>query len=469
MSFLDWAFPAFLLAFAIVYLPLRQRVDWRNRVIVLFSLTFYGWWDWRFVALLVFTTVLDWLVGRAVEAEGDPVARRWLVTASVTTNLAVLGVCKYFDFFAQSFSALLIQIGMQPDLPTLRFILPLGISFYTFHSIGYVVDIYRGRLKAERDLVTYAAFITFFPQLVAGPIVRGGDMLPQYRRPVTTNRADIVEAVWLIAYGYFLKVAIGDPAGFLSDGVSFHPAQSSGSYVVLGAIAFGVQIYADFNGYSLIARGIGLLFGIRLIYNFNQPYVATSIQDFWRRWHISLSTWLRDYLYISLGGNRGGRVRTHLNLLVTMALGGLWHGASINFLIWGIWHGLALSVHRMWRDAGGRLEAWPFGPMLGWVLTLIVVGFGWVLFRSTDPDVLTAMLTALRHWDWSADHWRYVRVLATLIAPVAAIEWWQWRRQSLTAPLNWSIWTRGVAAGAMAFMVFVMLGAGSSGFIYFQF
>ena len=457
----------FLVFFAVVLVVYHGMYRWRrvqNGLILVASYVFYGWWDWRFLGLIVVSSAVDYTVGRYLGRTEGARARRIALAASVVVNLGILATFKYFDFFAESLVVLFDAIGWRADLPTLHLILPVGISFYTFQSMAYAIDVYRKKVAPERDPITFFAFVAFFPQLVAGPIERAGHMLPQYNAPRRLDRRMVREAVWLLAWGYFLKEGVADSLAPFVD-LGFRDDQTSGWWVVIATVAFGLQIYADFNAYSLIARGTARLLGFELMWNFNLPYFATSIRDFWHRWHVSLSTWLRDYLYIPLGGSRRGAGRTYFNLMLTMGLGGLWHGAAWHFVFWGLLHGGALAVARAYQGAAFRpLPAW-----CGWLMTMAVVFAGWFLFRVQSWDMMVAMLAALDDFTWTGHHLAAVRGIALLALPLVLVEVWQHRASDRLVALGLGRWTFALLAAALLAAVFAMFGRFDYAFIYFQF
>lgn len=380
MNFASATFISFFLIFLLLHTLLRKRLAGRNLLVLVASYFFYGWWDWRFLGLLVFSTAVDYVAALRIQKARTLAVRRGWLGLSIASNLGLLGFFKYAGFFADSLAACM---GWPPDCFTLNVILPVGISFYTFQTLGYTLDVYSCRVRAEQNPIVFAAYVAFFPQLVAGPIERAERLLPQFLVLRAINRDDICEGLWLLLRGYFKKVVIADqlaPVVDLAYGTSSGPLG-----LALGAFAFGLQIYGDFSGYSDIARGLARWLGFDLMVNFRQPYFATSLKEFWSRWHISLSTWLRDYLYIPLGGNRSGRARTIVNLLLTMTLGGLWHGAAWTFVVWGFWHGLALVVERF---LGPRRMPTP----LAWLATQGVVAAGWMLFRAGSLATLAEHL-----------------------------------------------------------------------------
>ncbi len=403
MRFDAFIFPLFFAIVLAAYWGLRSRRA-QNVLILIASYVFYGWWDWRFLLLIGASTVVDFTVAKGIAAAQDrgdsPAAAaraKHLMWVSVAVNLGILGLFKYFDFFVGSVAAGLGAMGLEANLPLLHIILPVGISFYTFQTLGYTIDVYRRDQPAERDWVAFACYVAFFPQLVAGPIERASRLVPQFSVDRTLDVDRFRSGVTLIVFGLVKKVAIADNMAPLSDyvfGIS-DPGSVSAPLILAGTIAFAFQIYADFSGYSDIARGTARLMGFELCVNFDKPYVAVSPSDFWRRWHISLSGWLRDYLYIPLGGNRGGPWFTYRNLAATMVLGGLWHGAAWNFVAWGAWHGFILCVYRIAKIDAYLARAKPWTRMIAvpvfWVLTL----YGWLLFRAGSAAQVGAFTSGL--------------------------------------------------------------------------
>lgn len=394
MIFSSLTFVVFAALYFAVYVWLRSARS-KRIAITLASYVFYGWWDARFLALIALSTAADFLLAQRIESAEDPRLKKHLLWASIGLNLGLLGVFKYFNFFAASATTLLNSLGFAADPITLEILLPVGISFYTFQTLGYSVDVYRGDARAERDPLTYAAYVAFFPQLVAGPIERATHLLPQLRELPGPTRKQLAEGLWLISWGYFLKVFVADNVARASDQLFQRGADPKiqGYFVFVGLLAFTLQIYGDFAGYSKIARGIARLHGVELMRNFNCPYFASSPADFWRRWHISLSTWLRDYLYIPLGGNRRGNLRTQANLMITMVLGGLWHGASVLFILWGAYQGIILVVHR-WLSSLAFADH-PLVKVLRYPVTFLAVMYGWLIFRCRSVEQLQYYSSAL--------------------------------------------------------------------------
>lgn len=401
MQFNSLGFPVFFLAVYGVYLLLRRSYKLQNALLLGASYFFYGYWDWRFCSLLLLSTVVDYTIGGRLARTSDERVRKRLVTASVVTNLSILGFFKYFNFFAENVSAALESLGMGAHGWTLSVVLPVGISFYTFQTMSYTIDIYRRKMEPASSPLDFALFVSFFPQLVAGPIERARTLLPQISGP-RTLRADQLDAgVHLLVWGFFKKVVISDNLVPITAEVFGRTAylQYEGLDVVLGGLAFTLHLYCDFSGYSDIARGLAKLMGFEFSVNFRLPFFATSPSDLWNRWHISLSSWLRDYLYIPLGGNRGGQLATQRNLMLTMLLGGLWHGASWPFVLWGAYQGTLLVAHRNWTLATGSGAAGgEIGSLRGWLsiavmFPLTVLGF--LIMRADSLPQLAHHLTHL--------------------------------------------------------------------------
>ncbi len=403
----------FLAFFAIVFAGVclwRRDVLRRNIFLLVAGWVFYGFWDWRFLFLLIGTSTFDYLVARLIDATPKAVdgRRRLYVAASVACNLSVLGFFKYCNFFIDSFVTMAQWGGWHLNEPTIRIILPVGVSFYTFQSIAYVVDVYRGHLHAEKNFIHYATFVGFFPQLVAGPIERATHLLPQIKAPNVISWDNVAHGFALASFGMFKKIVLADNISPIADAV-FGDHRIPGTQLfpplwwesVIGIYAFALQIYCDFSAYSDIARGVARMMGFDLMRNFDLPYFATNPSDFWRRWHISLSTWLRDYLYIPLGGNRGGTIATYRNLALTMLLGGLWHGATWLFVLWGAYHGFLLCAHRALQPFLKKFLTFGAKPQAAmWTAVRIVVFFqvtciGWLLFRG---ETVANLLRIIRPW-----------------------------------------------------------------------
>jgi alginate O-acetyltransferase complex protein AlgI len=335
--------------FLILTILVYWRLEWRRQNVFLLAASyfFYGWWDWRFLLLMISSTAIDFIIAKKIDDISDVAKRRLLLIASLVVNFSILGFFKYFNFFLGSTAHLLDALGVHNiPLGMLGILLPPGISFYTFQEVAYIVDVYGGKIKASRNFVDYGLFISLFPHLIAGPIQRPSHLLPQVQSPRTFQPTAFQDGCMLILMGLFRKCVIADNCALLANAAFAGKLGSDGWAVLIGVYAFAWQIYGDFSGYSDIARGSAQLLGFHFMVNFRQPYLAVGLQDFWRRWHISLSTWLRDYLYIPLGGNRGGEAKTYRNLLLTMLLGGLRHGANWTYVFWGAIQGVGLSLER---------------------------------------------------------------------------------------------------------------------------
>lgn len=388
----------FLWFFALVwgsYWLLRKSVRWQNLLLLGASYFFYGYWDWRFLGLIVISTLVDFGCGLAMERHADdPALKKRFLWVSLVVNLGALAFFKYFNFFMDSARVMLEEMGFDGGDWSLRIILPVGISFYTFQTLSYSIDRYRGAVPAERNLINFAFFVSFFPQLVAGPIVRARDFLPQATLPRKLGWHQQAEGVQLALWGLFKKVVVADNLAPVVDAVFSAEGELGMVARLLAVYAFTVQIYCDFSGYTDIARGTARMLGFTFPQNFKQPYFASDPSAFWRRWHITLSTWLRDYLYISLGGNRKGPKRTYVNLSLTMVLGGLWHGAAWNYVLWGAYQGLLLVGHRMWCSFRPQPTESPFWVRaLKWGAFFQLVCFGWLLFRAQSMADIVRFLS----------------------------------------------------------------------------
>jgi len=373
-----WPFYALVFLAVVANSYLYRSVQIQNLIILSASYYFYAQWDWRFLSLILISTILDFVTGKMIRYSTSP--KSWLVT-SIAINLGILGFFKYFNFFASEAANLLDSIGFYTDISTLNIILPVGISFYTFQTLTYSIDIYRNKIQPTNNFITYATYVAFFPQLVAGPIERASNLLPQFNRIWTYDEHRITSGLRLILFGLFLKIVVADSLAVTVNNIFSDYNQLGGGVLILGSVYFAFQIYGDFCGYSTIAIGIAKLLGYELMTNFRTPYFATSIQDFWRRWHISLSTFFRDYVYIPLGGSRINDSKKYRNLLVTFGLSGLWHGAAWTFIAWGFFHGLLLCIFEALKNlpVPNILNLKSF---LSWLVTFSLVCVGWILFRS---------------------------------------------------------------------------------------
>lgn len=390
MLFNSLDFAVFLpLVFIIYWFGLQGNVKRQNLFLVISSYFFYGWWDWRFLFLMLFSTVVDYLLGVTIYKETSEKKRRLFLYLSLAVNLGLLGFFKYFNFFLENFSTAFSFFGSEIRLGTLSIILPVGISFYTFQTLGYTIDIYRGKIRPAYNFIAFAAFVSFFPQLVAGPIERASNMLPQFFKRRKFLYANGVYGLRQILWGLFKKIVIADNCAKYVDLIFDNPEAFSGSTLVLGAVLFTFQIYADFSGYSDIAIGTARLFGFNLMRNFAYPYFSRNIGEFWRRWHISLSTWFRDYLYIPLGGSRVGTARKVRNIFLVFIISGFWHGASWTFIVWGALHALFFlpllfsGSNRKYMNVVAAHKRIPsFLELAKMLLTFSLLVFSWIFFRS---------------------------------------------------------------------------------------
>ena len=368
-----------------VFLPLVFAIYWalpknskaQNTVLLCASLIFYGWWDYRFLGLILFSSIVDFAIGLRLHTTETVSRRKALLRLSLFINLGLLGFFKYFNFFQESFVNAFNFFGSSIGGYDLNIVLPVGISFYTFQTLSYTIDIYRKEIKPVPRFIDFATFVTFFPQLVAGPIERASKMLPQLEQKRSFRLEQGKAGIQLIIFGLFRKIVIADNLGMYVDRVWEYPEAITPYMAVFASIFFSVQIYMDFSGYSRIARGVAKLFGIELMVNFNYPYKARTFGEFWSRWHISLSTWFRDYLYIPLGGNRKGNLHTMVNLGIVFTISGLWHGAAWTFVLWGVLHFVMLSAERV-----VKIQRSKFADYLLWVKTLVFVNLSWILFRA---------------------------------------------------------------------------------------
>lgn len=477
MLFNSLVFAIFLPLVYVVYWALGSpRVRAQNALLLIASYIFYGWWDYRFLALVFGSSLVDYLVSLGLARTEAIRRRRWLLSISLTVNLGTLAFFKYFNFFVDSAVALLQSVGLSASMPVLHVILPVGISFYTFQTLSYAIDVYRRELTPTKDPIAFFAFVSFFPQLVAGPIERASALLPQFLERRVFQMAAAKDGLRQMLWGFFKKVVIADNIAPYVSRVFGHPDNFGAPGLAIGAILFAFQIYCDFSGYSDIAIGCGRLFGIRLMRNFAYPYFARDVAEFWRRWHISLSTWFRDYLYIPLGGNRGSIPKQARNVFVTFTLSGLWHGASWTFVVWGFLHSLfylPLLLRKKRRRNVGPIDEGRYLPRLGTMVaiatTFTVTTLAWVFFRAKSlGEAMAYFGRAVSHPVDAAGLKSLVLPLSACVA-LAVIEWV--RRdtqhvleiQSLPVAVRWAIYY-AIIAGLLFFGKLA-----NEPFIYFQF
>ncbi len=473
MNFVSWSFVWLFAAVFAARLSIGRAKTEPAYVAVLLaaSLVFYAWHIPVYLVVLVGSALVDYVVALALDRPGgaETGRRRMLLTLSLVTNLGLLGFFKYGTFAAEAAEDAGALLGRTWRLPDIALILPMGISFYTFQTLSYTIDVYRRQLVPVRSFWRFMLFISFFPQLVAGPIVRASEFLPQMSRQRRLRLRTFYEGVWLVIAGFFLKMVCADNLAAYVDEYWTRAATpgTSATVSLWLAVMFSGQIFADFCGYSTIARGLGYLLGYRFPDNFNAPYIASSFSDFWRRWHITLSSWLRDYLYVPLGGNRGSRLRTSANLLIVMALGGLWHGAEYTYIVWGTLHGVCLVIER-WLglhkpDPPGR-RAWVRGTWTGVVQVAVVAA--WVYFRSGSVAQANSFLANIALGPWQPPE-GWMLASCVFLSPIVAMHAHAWlreheRRRGLGAP------AKAVLAAGMAYGILSLYGS-TSDFIYFQF
>lgn len=482
MYFNSIDFAIFLPIVFVLYWFAFSQLKHRNVLLVISSYFFYGWWDWRFLFLLFFSTLLDYYSGiRIQSAQRKEIRKLWL-WISIAINLGFLASFKYYNFFIDS----LIDAGVPIQPSTLRFILPVGISFYTFHGLSYVIDIYYGRIKPEDNFVTYALFVSFFPLLVAGPIERATHLLPQLKSDREFNYVQSVDGLRQILWGLFKKIVIADNCATYADLIFDNSDQYSGSTLLLGAIFFAFQIYGDFSGYSDIALGTAKLFGVELLQNFAFPYFSRDIGEFWRRWHISLSSWFRDYVYIPLGGSKGGTWLKIRNVFIIFLLSGFWHGANWTFIIWGALHAcyylplLLRNKNRTNLDVVAEKRTLPsFRELFAMASTFALTVFAWIFFRSDSVsaalDYISRLWTGFSSLNTFNMSYRFmmanVRTAVLLILILFFVVEWLGRRNTYairTIGLSWSRLSRWTFYYAIVFLIVLFAGQ-KQGFIYFQF
>ncbi len=466
MQFDTYIYALFLPVVFLIYWWLRKRLTWQNAFLLAASYVFYGWWDWRFLGLILITTLTTFFTALPIGGNSRRAVRRGFVAANVVVNLGILATFKYFNFFADVLRDLLGALGLHADWPTLNILLPVGISFYTFQAISYTIDVYRGKTKATRQLLPFMTYIAFFPQLVAGPIERADHLMPQLTSPRRFDCGQAVTGMRQILWGLAKKVLIANTMGNYLDTMLYNPLAMNAWTIVLAAILFAIQIYADFSGYSDIAIGSARLLGIELVANFRYPYFSRSMREFWQRWHISLMSWFREYVYIPLGGSRRGKWRTCLNIMVVFALSGLWHGADATFVIWGTVNGLMLlpsvfmnrretTAHASWRDV----------PRCLGVFALAAIMF--LIFRANNLDHLGQMCHALAYGNWAALPMGLSAML--YIAPFVVVEWLGRKQEFPLKHLPLPTAVRWLIYWGLSLAILLSSTHDTQQFIYFQF
>jgi alginate O-acetyltransferase complex protein AlgI len=462
MIFTDWKFFVFFAVAFVVYWALRGNLLQKLWLLAC-SIVFYAAWDWRFLGLVLLVIINTYAVTLLIAGAEAERRRKTILTLGITVSLGVLGVFKYYNFFVDSLQQIL---PVHPRIASL--VLPIGISFYTFHSLSYMIDTYRRRITPTRSFIDVALYILFFPQLVAGPIVRATDLLPQMRTARSFHAVDFKYFLALFLIGYFKKAVISDGLAPLVDGFYAHPGNYGGVDALIAVTFYAIQIYCDFSGYTDMAIAVAGMLGFRLRINFDHPYFATNIGDFWRRWHISLSSWLRDYLYIPLGGNRGNALFQARNVMMTMLLGGLWHGANWTFVVWGGLHGLGLVAHRIWqRLRGVRSSAPERHSLIGSAMTFVFVWFAWIFFRA--PDFAAAAVVIGRFAVEAPPRLMTTTNFALFMAFLIATHALFYRidLRAATARINPTVFACGYGAAVAVILPFINVAV--QPFIYFQF
>lgn len=478
MSFVSYQFVAFFAAL-LVGLAVMPTQPARLALLLVANVVFYGAGTPRFLVVLAIPSLVDYACAVRMENATEPAGRRQWLILSLVVNLGVLAYFKYANFFIDTVASVL-HVRTAP----LEIVLPVGISFFTFKTMSYTIDVYRGRLRACRSWWRYAMFVSFFPELVAGPIVRASIFLPQMERPIRFDWQRTVSGLRIVLLGVTKKMFIADRLSIYVDAVYATPSLYSSSSVLAAVIGYAIQIYCDFSGYSDMAVGVARIVGFDLPMNFNMPYLSRSITEFWRRWHITLSEWLRDYLYIPLGGNRRGRARTYVNLMLTMLLGGLWHGANWTFVVWGLLHGVGLAAHKLWMEIRPRADGEHGGPIArvaGWLATTAFVTLCWVFFRSPNFGIAWTILRKLAGLSPGGVEWTYLPVSMFVVLLVAGHAAGTLRRPQAnhpdrvhTAPPLYA--TARLSLFASAFLLttwllvlYLFIPLHRSPFIYFQF
>ena len=481
----------FIMGFVLLYgTYIFLRDKYRNHFILLMSYFFYGTWDWRFLSLLLISTFIDYLVSNLMGTSSDA-KRKKLLYVSIFANIGMLGIFKYYDFFAGSFASLAGEVGFDVSPVFLNFVLPAGISFYTFQTLSYTIDVYRKTCEAEKNPVNFAAYVAFFPQLIAGPIERANDLLVQFSRSRVITIEGFVIGLRLFMWGVFKKLFIADNLGNIVDPVFASPSNFDTITLIIALYAFAFQIYCDFSGYTDMARGLAKTMGFELSINFNLPYFSKSLSDFWRRWHITLGSWIRDYVYIPLGGSRCSNWKVYRNLLLTMALCGLWHGAGLNFILWGIYNGAIMAAERLFKDT--KLTSfWHKMPnALRVFICFNVVCFGWLLFRSPDLHVFYIYCTSIvknfptayglqdaANWSELIEAMNESFLKGSLddlvkflifVVPLLLVQVWQNKYKNPLFDIAWPSWLKGSVYGVLVILVLTLGVSDGKQFIYFQF
>ena len=472
MLFNSLPFAVFLPIVFAVYWALRNSLRSQNVMLLVASYIFYGWWDARFLSLIVASTVVDYLLGQYLAVATNALKRKLLLTASMIFNLGLLGVFKYYNFFMENFMEIANSVGLHTNPVLLKIALPVGISFYTFQTMSYTIDIYRKQLEPTKDFIAFAAFVGYFPQLVAGPIERASNLLPQMSKRRYFDYQKAVDGMRQALWGFFKKVVIADAVASLVDQAFGDPNGFSAIALITGALLFSIQIYCDFSGYSDIAIGISKLFGIDLMQNFRTPYFSRDIAEFWRRWHISLSTWFRDYLYIPLGGSRGSTALKVRNTFAIFIVSGFWHGANWTFIIWGLINALLFLPLLLAKRNRSNLNDAEISDLHRILLTFSITTIAWIFFRADSLSHAIDYLQNIAIWNSG----KSLSIKPTLVVYIALLFFGDWigRKHDFTLNtlsegiLSKSPWLRLTLYLSLAYLIMLYIG-GQQNFIYFQF
>ncbi len=463
--------------FIFYWFVFAKNIKAQNLFLIAVSYLFYGWWDWRFLGLIILSSAVDFVLGLMMEKSFFNNKKKWILIASLSTNLGILGVFKYYNFFISSFENLIDNLGLQANILSLNLILPVGISFYTFQTLSYTIDVYRGKIKASHDPISFFAFVSFFPQLVAGPIERAASLLSQFNEKRIFNYQNSVIGLRLMLWGFFKKMVIADNCAILVNDIFENYQSYSGLMLFFGAILFSFQIYGDFSGYSDIARGTAKLFGFNLMVNFKTPYFSRDIAEFWRRWHISLSTWFRDYLYIPLGGSKAGKWLSIRNVFIIFIVSGLWHGANWTFIIWGSIHALLFLPLLIWNrnrrftDVVAANSTLPnFRELISILGTFFMVSVAWVFFRANSLEIAIDYLRRMISEFSFSELNRIVNdKIFLLLFIFLLIEWFLRKSEYLFHINSFNKLFRWTAYSAIGILILLFAPKEATEFIYFQF
>lgn len=480
MLFQSIEFLIFLPIVFLLYWFVFKKLKCQNMLVLVASYVFYGWWDWRFLILIAITSGFSYWSGVLIKRfENNQTKKKWISAGNIVINLLILCVFKYFNFFAESFVQLFNVLGMHLDWASVTIILPVGISFYTFQALSYTIDVYRKKIEPTNDVVAFYAYISFFPQLVAGPIERSTNLLPQFQNERVFSYENAVSGLRQMLWGFFKKIVIADQCAKYVDVVFADYASQNGSTLLFAAFLFSIQIYADFSGYSDIAIGAAKLFGVKLMRNFNNPYFSRDIAEFWRRWHISLTTWFRDYVYIPLGGSRVSKIKIVRNTFIIFLLSGLWHGANWTFIVWGAYHALLfmplilLGKNRKYIDNITDNQLMPnVKESLQMLFTFVSALVGWVFFRSESVADAFAFLNVVFSPTLTSGllivNGLNTNILLVFIMIMTVFEWLNRNREFGFDISNCNVIFRHLVYWALIFVVILYIGDNES-FIYFQF